>query len=264
MSGYLYMLQTKSNNDENNGIKIGRTTNINSRLNSREYKNCILIQFSRVTCVNIAESELKELFNKYFTILEGSETFIISKIDLALKLFNSIVEKYMIDFNDLRDEHDKNIKKIKKLALLNSSSSIIKMSEDSSSEPSEPSEPSEQGEQGEDTTEEAINYFDDFEENDPGIKVVNGKLLFSYVNKWYSTPKNIKDSSFEPFKTQMIRLHDNKIYIYKQKQIKGWYYVGKKHNSEFINELKLYWTPDTYIKLKERSKNKNVYTLIEQ
>lgn len=258
------MLQTKSNNDENKGIKIGRTINFNSRFTSREYKNCVLIQCSRVICVNIAEDELKKLFNKYFIILEGSETFIVPKINIALKLFNSIVKKYIIDFNDLREEHDKNTKKIKKLAESNSS---IKMSEDSSSDEIikyDESKNSEESNESEDITEKPVNYFDDFEENDPGIKIINGKLLFNYVNKWYSAPKNIKDSSFEPFKTQMIRSHDNKIYIYKQKQIKGWYYVGKKHNSEFINELKLYWTPDTYIKLKERSKNKNIYTIIEQ
>ena len=145
-----------------------------------------------------------------------------------------------------------------------SSDEIIEHDKSKNSDEFEDSKNFEESKESEDITDKPVNYFDDFEEDDPGIKIINGKLLFNYVNKWYSTPKNIKDSSFEPFKTQMIRSHDNKIYIYKQKQIKGWYYVGKKHNSEFINELKLYWTPDTYIKLKERSKNKNIYTIIEQ
>lgn len=227
MSGYLYMLQPKANNDGNKGIKIGMSKNFKARLEGKEYRNCIVIQCSYVNNVNSAENDLKKMMRKKFKLLEGTETFVIEDIAEGLDVFNEIVRTYVINHDMLKQKHDEKTVEIKKLADFDTST------------------------------------FSDFEDSDECVSVKDGVISFVYSGKTLSKAKSLNDKNFGKFKAAKIKIHNGNFYVFKPGRGKGWYYIGPKNNGDLIKQLKLNWTPEMELGVKNVHNKKSVYELTE-
>lgn len=244
MCGYLYILQTKSDKFTNK-IKIGRTASLDGRFKSMEYKNCVVIQISYVSDDKHAETVLKEEFDKKFLkVPKHTEFYLIDDISEGLKIFNNVVKQFIITNELLKNVHKEKEDEENELIRLSSSAT-----EDSS----------------DDICELKGNIFKDFSQSDTNISIVNGSISFIYEDKKQVVkPRDIKNHTLSKFQTDKVRLHENKIYIFKPGRLSGWYYVGPKFNKKLIEELYLKWTPESFITLNGSSSKNKIYTLTNE